>query len=154
MKKSLLLCVVVVVSMLAARCICSDAAEPVSIAIAEPALAVAPFDAEQAQHHQQAWSAHRGLPLEWTNSIGMKMVLIPPGEFMLGNSRNEIDWVLKLWPGAFRGPADPEGLYWLENAFPLHRVRITQPFYLAIHEVTQDTYQRVMGVNPSGCKER
>ena len=89
MKKSLLLCVVVVVSMLP-RDASRDAAEPVSMAIAEPALAVAPFDAEQAQRHQQAWSAHRGLPLEWTNSIGMKMVLIPPGEFMMGNSRRKL----------------------------------------------------------------
>jgi hypothetical protein len=45
----------------------------------EPPPAIAPFDAEQARKHQEAWAEHLGLPVEWTNSIGMKFVLIPPG---------------------------------------------------------------------------
>ncbi len=32
------------------------------------------------------------------------------------------------------------------------RVRITKPFYLSIHEVTQEQYERVMGNNPSKFK--
>ena len=120
----------------------------------EPPLAIAPFDAEHAKLHQQVWSAHRGLPVEWTNSVGMKMILIPPGEFVMGNSREEIAWARTTWPGQVAiGVHDPAGRTWLEDAFPPHRVRITQPFYLGIHEVTQDAYERVMGVNPSGCKE-
>ena len=111
MKKSRLLCVVVVVSMLAPRCICTDAAEPVSIATAGPALAVAPFDAEHAKLHQQVWSAHRGLPVEWTNSVGMKMILIPPGEFVMGNSREEIagrdDPGPAKWPSGSMTRQDP-----------------------------------------------
>jgi serine/threonine protein kinase len=43
----------------------------------EPPPAVAPFDAEQARQHQEAWAAHLGIPVEWTNSIGTKFVLIP-----------------------------------------------------------------------------
>lgn len=120
----------------------------------EPPLAVAPFDAEHAKLHQQAWSAHRGLPVEWTNSLGMKMVLIPPGQFVMGNSREEIAWARTTWPGQVeRGVHDPTGRFWLEDALPPHRVRITQPFYLSIHEVTQDAYESVMGVNPSLCQE-
>ena len=84
----------------------------------------------------------------------MKMILIPPGEFVMGNSREEIAWARTTWPGQVAiGVHDPAGRTWLEDAFPPHRVRITQPFYLGIHEVTQDAYERVMGVNPSGCKE-
>ena len=41
-----------------------------------PPPAVAPFDAEQAKQHQQAWADYLELPVEYTNSIGMKFVLI------------------------------------------------------------------------------
>ncbi len=90
-------------------------------ALAAPPLAVAPFDAEQAKEHQQAWAKHLGVPVETTNSIGMKLVLIPPGEFMMGSPEDEKD----------RGAA--EG--------PQHRVRITKPFYLGVYTVTQEEYR-------------
>ena len=57
-----------------------------------------------------------------TNSVGMKLKLIPAGEFMMGS------------------PADEEG--------PVHRVRITKPYYLGIHEVTQGQFEEVMGTSP------
>ena len=44
-----------------------------------PPLAVAPFDAQQAKAHQETWANHLGVPVEFTNSIGMKLRLIPPG---------------------------------------------------------------------------
>ncbi|MCI0683535.1 MAG: protein kinase [Gemmataceae bacterium] len=46
-----------------------------------PAVAVAPFDSKKAMKHQDAWAKHLGVPVEMTNSIGMKLRLIPPGEF-------------------------------------------------------------------------
>ena len=64
------------------------------------------------------------LAREFTNSIGMKFVLIQPGEFMMGS--NEAD-----------------------NEKPPHMVEITQPFYLGVYPVTQAEYQAVMGTNPS-----
>jgi formylglycine-generating enzyme required for sulfatase activity len=67
-----------------------------------------------------------------TNSIGMKLVLIPAGEFLMGS------------PDSDQGARDDEK--------PQHRVRITQPFYLGAHQVTQGQYQAVMGENPSQFK--
>ena len=64
--------------------------------------------------------------------------------------------MLKLWPGAFRGPADRRDCTGVKTLFRCIACGSPQVvLILAIHEVTQDAYQaQVMGVNPSGCKER
>src|SRR2546423_989623 len=51
-----------------------------------PPLAIVPFDAAKAKEHQAAWAKHLGVPVEVTNSIGMKLQLIPPGEFVTGTA--------------------------------------------------------------------
>ena len=96
---------------------------------APPPLAIAPFNAAAAKAHQEAWAKYLGVPVEITNSIGMKLVLIPPGEFLMGAPEN-----------------DPTAFPWEQ---PQHRVRITQPFYLGATEVTREQYERVMGTNPN-----
>jgi len=52
-----------------------------------------------------------------TNSIGMKLKLIPAGEFLMGSPADE----------AVRS----------EGESPQHKVRITKPFYMGVTEVTQ-----------------
>ena len=93
-----------------------------------PPLAVAPFDAVQAQSHQAAWSQHLGQPVELTNSIGMKLVLIPPGKFLMGSPDDEAD---------------------RDDDETQHHVRISKPYYMGVYEVTQGEYEQVMGTNPS-----
>ncbi|MCY2994939.1 MAG: protein kinase [Planctomycetota bacterium] len=57
------------------------AAPPTSAASsAGPPLAIAPFDAATARQHQAAWAKQLGVPVEVTNSIRMKLALIPSGE--------------------------------------------------------------------------
>jgi formylglycine-generating enzyme required for sulfatase activity len=56
-----------------------------------PPLAVAPFDAAAAKAHQEAWAKHLGQPVEVTNSIGMKLALIPAGEFLMGSPESDSD---------------------------------------------------------------
>ena len=46
--------------------------------------------------------------------------------------------------GAFEMGSNEE-----EDSKPIHRVRITRPFYLASHEVTQGQFARLFGKNPS-----
>ena len=72
------------------------------------------------------------LPEYITNSIGMRLRLIPAGEFMMGAS-----------PGDSKADDDEK---------PVHRVEITKPFYIGIFPVTQEQYERVMGENPSDFK--
>src|SRR5690606_27461377 len=94
-----------------------------------PPLAVAPFDEAQAKAHQEAWANYLGRPVVETNSLGMELVLIPPGEFLMGSP-----------------DSDPDAQ---DDEKPRHKVRITQPLLVAKTEVTQAQYRAVMGTNPS-----
>lgn len=63
-----------------------------------------------------------------TNSIGMELVLIPNGSFLMGS------------------PADDTGRSIKETQ---HEVSISRDYYLGATEVTQAQYAKVMGKNPS-----
>jgi len=67
-------------------------------------------------------------PKEITNSIGMKLVLIPKGTFMMGSPETE------------KGRQENE---------TQHEVTISKDYYLGVYEVTQAQYETVMGKNPS-----
>ncbi len=108
-----------------------------------PSPAVAPFTAEQAQTHQEAWASYLGVPLEYTNSLGMKFRLIPPGEFLMGSTPAEIEVALQDI-GDDRLLQDC-----VSSEAPQHKVILTQPIYLGVHEVTQAEYEKVLGSNPS-----
>jgi formylglycine-generating enzyme required for sulfatase activity len=73
-------------------------------------------------------SKGRRPPSKIDNSIGMKLVLIPPGKYLIGS------------------PQDEKGRRKDEEQ---HEVQITRAFYLGIHEVTQRQFKEVMGFNPS-----
>lgn len=95
---------------------------------AEPAPAMSPFSSDQAKVHQRAWAEHLGLPVHVTNSLGMRLSLIPPGQFMMGS------------------PQDEE---WHRPDEILHRVTLTKAFYMGTTEVTQGQWKALMGENPS-----
>jgi formylglycine-generating enzyme required for sulfatase activity/serine/threonine protein kinase len=120
-----------------------------------PPPAVAPFDARKAREYQEAWAKHLGVPVEITNSIGMKLVLIPPGEFIMGSTKELIEEERSLHDRTINKQVPPSPYYdsWykdhLPGEAPQHRVRMTKPFYLGVTQVTQEEYQRVMGNNPS-----
>lgn len=108
-----------------------------------PKPASAPFDAEQAKKHQQEWATYLKTPIEYTNSIGMRFRLIPPGEFMMGSTAAEAAEIEEYIKG---GSAEHKDVK--EDASQ-HKVILTQPIYLGVNEVTQAEYEKVMGQNPS-----
>lgn len=77
-----------------------------------PPLPHPPFDAARAGALQQEWAKAFGVEVRATNSLGMKLVLIPGGQFTLG----------------------PNG--------STHRVTLAQPYYLGVTEVTLGQYRR------------
>ncbi len=99
-----------------------------------PPLAVAPFDAKQAKAHQQAWAKYLKTEIEVTNSIGIKLMLIPPGEFLMGSSADDIAAVLKIDSAA-------KAEYFTDE-HPRHNVRLTKPYRLGATEVTVGQFRR------------
>lgn len=70
-----------------------------------------------------------------TNSLGIRLVRIEAGEFMMG-SEDSAEELLKMFPHA-------EFLKQMfEDAATRHWVSITKPFYLAEHEVTVGQFRR------------
>ncbi|MCA8999881.1 MAG: SUMF1/EgtB/PvdO family nonheme iron enzyme, partial [Planctomycetaceae bacterium] len=108
-----------------------------------PAPAIAPFTADEARAHQEAWAQYLGVPVEYENSIGMKFRLIPPGEFLMGSTPEEIEAALKV------AGEDEAWRERINSEAPQHKVVLTQPVYVGVTEVTQAQYERVMGTNPS-----
>jgi formylglycine-generating enzyme required for sulfatase activity len=80
-----------------------------------------PFDAATARRYQADYADRLGLPLEFTNRLGMTFVLVPPGMFLMGSPPGE--------PG--RG--GDEGR---------HQVTLTRAFYLCKHETTNGQFAR------------
>jgi formylglycine-generating enzyme required for sulfatase activity len=108
-----------------------------------PPPAIAPFDATKAREHQAAWANYLKLPVEHTNSIGMKFVFIPPGEFIMGSTEAEIAEVLSIYKDVTHVQMCTR------SEAPQHKVILTQPIYLGVTEVTQKDYRTVMNSNPS-----
>ena len=72
----------------------------------------------------------QNLRSRFENSLGMNFVSLPSGSFLMG--------VRSL---GMVGPHPKEAV--------AHKVTITKPFYIGVHEVTQWQFTKVMGKNPS-----
>jgi formylglycine-generating enzyme required for sulfatase activity len=106
----------------------------------DPMPAVAPFGTEQAKIHQRAWADHLGVPVEVTNSIGMKFVVIPPGVFTMGSPaeiRNGDEIVQQEEPG--HGANEIQ-----------HTVTLSRAFSIGITEVTQRQYKQLVARHKGG----
>ena len=86
-----------------------------------------------AQESKETGGKVKNLPKELSLDLGkgvkLEMVLIPPGEFLMGSPDSDKD----------------AG----KNEKPQHRVRITRPFYLGKYLVTQEQWKAVTNHNPS-----
>jgi formylglycine-generating enzyme len=74
-----------------------------------------------------------------TNSIGMKLTLIPSGEFMMGSKESPDE------TAAFINqhyPDDVQVPNFFTDEHPRHRVRITRAFYLGTYHVTRGQFRK------------
>jgi formylglycine-generating enzyme required for sulfatase activity len=107
-----------------------------------PDLLVAPFDEKEARAARKVWAQYQQIDEERSNSIGMKLTLIPPGEFQMGSTAADLDKVLRLNTSSKREFYNKEQ--------PQHRVRMTRPFYLGMYEVTKGQFRKF--VDDTGYK--
>ena len=95
------------------------------------------FDEDAARQRQQSAALTVGLPVELeitlAQDVNLALVLIPPGEFVMGS------------------PPEEEARAADEH---LHRVRHGRAFYLGKFEVTEAQWQAVMQEAPPSCTER
>jgi sulfatase modifying factor 1 len=82
--------------------------------------------------------ASAGAPKNVTKSLGMKLVRVEPGEFMMGNAaeapRDRQTWEKRDW-----------------DESPAHKVKISKAFYLGACEVTNAQYEQF---DPAHAKSR
>ena len=109
--------------------------DAVNIIPAAGDLLVAPFTEARAKEVQKEVAKSLKKEVEEKAELGkgvdLEMVLIPPGKFMMGS------------PDSEKRRRENEKQY---------EVKITKPFYMGKHEVTQEQWESVMGNNPSATK--
>ncbi len=112
----------------------SSVASPESAALQTLEELKAPFGTQQAKAHQAAWAKRLRTTVTSTNSLGTTMVLIPPGEFLMGSSDEQIEVALKM---AAELKIDQRTQDRIRNQErPQHRMRLAGPYLLAATEVT------------------
>ena len=62
-----------------------------------PHLLVSPFDAVAARTARSDWAAYAKVSAAITNTIGMKLVLIPPGEYRMGPYKGHLVRITRPW---------------------------------------------------------
>jgi formylglycine-generating enzyme required for sulfatase activity len=76
--------------------------------------------------------------LTLTNSIGMKLVRIPAGEYMMGSPKQEMDWLRLTFKKTWRDGHKQ----WFQDEMPLHPVRITRSFYMGATTITVGQFRQ------------
>lgn len=77
-------------------------------------------------------------PLVIENSLGMKLVLVPSGEFLMGSDES---------PEALKADFpqyQPQRLADLNDEKPVHSVKISKPFFIGQYEVTVDQFKKFL----------
>jgi formylglycine-generating enzyme len=74
-----------------------------------------------------------------TNSIGMKLTLVPAGEFLMGWGESA-ESIVKVFQEKYGAPFLTSERF--QQGFPQHRVRITRPLYFGTYHVTVGQFRK------------
>jgi sulfatase modifying factor 1 len=95
---------------------------------------------------QEAAAKKLGVPVALTNSNGVRFVLIPAGTFKMG-SQDSVEDVHAKCIGVSVNPD------WATDEHPVHKVKISRPFYMSIYEVDGKLLETV-APRPNETKEQ
>ncbi len=93
----------------------------------KPIVSELPFTPAAAKQQQAALSKQLGQPVEISNAIGMKLILVPPGKFQMGSSARQMDDAIVHVPSSTR---------WLLREEAQKPGKVDEPFWLGASEVT------------------
>lgn len=109
---------------------------------------------EDADRLQKEWAAFLKRPVDEANSLDAPLTLIPPGEFYMGTSKDQLsahraEFTFFKKPLDKKVPApDPTYTGRIQNETPQHRVRISKPFYMSSTEVTVGQFVQFVAAMP------
>jgi formylglycine-generating enzyme required for sulfatase activity len=83
---------------------------------------------------QAAWAKHLKTTVEVNNALGMKFRLIPPGSYLRGSTKEQVEAATR----ADKAFTVQEGV----DEQPQHTVELTQPFFLGSTEVTRGQFRK------------
>lgn len=103
-----------------------------------PKPLIAPFDAAEARAGQEAWAKYIGTTVEQVNSAGMSLVLIPPGEYLMGSTPEQLEAAWKM----LKAVRNAESMDREMQKARQQRVTFERPFWLGMTEVTIQQFRK------------
>jgi serine/threonine protein kinase len=93
----------------------------------QPVISELPLTPAAAKQQQVAWAKQLSQPVEISNSLGMKLILVPPGKFQMGSTARQMDDAIVHVPSSTR---------WLLREESQKPGKIEEPFWIGASEVT------------------
>ncbi len=101
-----------------------------------PKSLMAPIDSTTIEHRRQEWAAFLNAPKQHENSLGMSMMLIPPGQVNMGLTEGDAEHKVEQIRGTLHGEISKTRKRHVLSEAPRHAVELTEPFYVSCCEVT------------------
>jgi len=114
--------------------------EKMPASTSRPALLISPFTQQEAAGRQREWAGYLKQELLVESSLGFRLVLIPPGEFKMGNTETEVNQVLQVFARNNITVSDAHQER-INSGMPQHEVQISKPFRMSQQEVTQSQFR-------------
>ncbi|MGE3776390.1 MAG: protein kinase [Pirellulaceae bacterium] len=104
------------------------------------------YDAREAARRQTTWAHYLGIPVESESMLGLRLVLIPPGQSCLGTEAAEVE-ALKQ---ADRESGEPKDWYIVQlgHEAPQRRATSIFPLLVSKYEVSEGLFARVKERRP------